>query len=104
MKFVGSLVKGIGHWAGLAGKKTITVVTYPVVKPTELLMQAVIKNTLISILKGVIATIVAALGAASGVAPVSPDPFTIAIWGVVVTGIHALQTILQHTIVKNQTK
>ena len=105
MKFVGSLVKGIGHLAGLAGKKTVTVVTYPVVKPAEILMQVAINNVLISVLKGVLATLAAALGAAAGVVPVSADPFTIAIWGVIVTGIHALQTFIQHTfIVKSETK
>lgn len=91
-----SLFGSIWNGVKAVGRKTLTVVTYPVVKPTEIVMNAVIQNILNSVLKGFIGTLVAALAAFASAPAQSNDPITVFIWGLVITGVHALQTLIQH--------
>jgi hypothetical protein len=99
MSFFGAIKSGLAK----VGIGAVKVITYPIVKPTEVVMGVIIKNTLISLLKGVLATIVTALGAMALTPPASNDAATAFVWGLIITGIHALQTIIQHLIAVNST-
>lgn len=92
MGLLGAIKSGLGKVA----RGTLTVVTYPVVKPTEILMNTILKNALLSILKGLTATVLAALGAFAATPASSNDAVTALIWGSIITAIHALQTVIQH--------
>lgn len=65
----------------------------------EGIMANVIKNVVISVIKGLAATFVVALAAMEHVAPAATDPYTVAIWGLFITGVHALGTFIQHQFV-----
>jgi hypothetical protein len=64
----------------------------------ESLMANAIKLALLSALKGLAATLLAALAAFSTTTPAAADAVTVMIWGLVINGVHALITLLQHIV------
>ena len=66
------------------------------IKVGEKLMATAVKNMLLSALKGVLATLVAALVAFTTTTPATSDALTVMLWGLLINGVHALITFLQH--------
>ena len=70
----------------------------------EKLVLKILINTGLSVLKGLVATLIVALTVASQTPPASPDAHLAAVWGLCIVGIHALITALQHFLDNLKTK